>query len=178
MKLQTSLLAVTTVLAGSASAHSAHEEDEVVCFSGIVMDTYCVELGVLLDRPSVETLRNPELHSLHCLVDVPRCVNGGYEMLAETPEGSEYPYGRFLRLDQTGNEEVVALAQSVGQPGPCSTCTGTMGSETMNFRATVIGTIIPGADGALDTLATQSVLTYEEGCPGMLLNESWTCSCD
>ena len=35
-----------------------------VCIVGYVMDTFCIERGTLLDNPSVETLRNPELHSM------------------------------------------------------------------------------------------------------------------
>jgi len=91
---------------------SCAQDEELVCFKGFVMDTYCVELGVLLDNPSVETLVSPELHSYACLVDVPVCYyESGFEMLAETTaEGaSSYPYGRFLRLDTrtAGNEAVM-----------------------------------------------------------------------
>jgi len=161
-----SILVALALLVGATFA----QEDEVVCFQGYVMDTYCVRLGVLLDNPTVETLRHPELHSFHCLVDVPRCIADGYEMLAESP-GREFPYGRFLRLDATGNEQMLELARSFGQPGGCSTCTGTLGSETQGFRATVIGTLVSDS-GYPQTFATQSVVSYEQGCPeGMTVIE-------
>ena len=57
-----------------------------VCIVGYVMDTFCINRGTLLDNPSVKTLRNPELHTIHCLVDVSRCRNSGYEVLRD-PEG-------------------------------------------------------------------------------------------
>jgi len=75
------------------------------------------------------------------LLDVPRRIGDGYEMLAES-SGEEFPYIRFLRLVAAGNEQVFDLAGSSGQPGGCSTCTGTLGSETGRFRATVIGTLV------------------------------------
>lgn len=162
-----SVLLVLAVIIGVAVAHEGHNnDDEVVCFQGFVMDTYCVNLGVLLDNPTVKTLQQPEIHSYHCLVDVPRCIADGYEMLAEASlsENDEFPYGRFLRLNAAGNEKVINLARNYGKPGPCSTCTGMLGNETQGLRITVIGTLVPDT-GSPPTLATQNVLTYNEGCP-------------
>lgn len=36
-----------------------------VCVEGLVMDKYCIDLGVLLDNQSVRTLEGPHLHSVH-----------------------------------------------------------------------------------------------------------------
>ena len=33
--------------------------------NGFIMDQYCIDLGVLLDNPSIVTLENPGAHSLH-----------------------------------------------------------------------------------------------------------------
>ena len=46
---------------------------ETVCYTGYVMDMYCIYRGRLLDAPSLETLQNPGRHSVHCLVDVAQC---------------------------------------------------------------------------------------------------------
>ena len=43
---------------------------DVVCVTGYIMDHFCIERGTLLDNPSTETLKNPEEHSFHCLLDV------------------------------------------------------------------------------------------------------------
>jgi hypothetical protein len=32
---------------------------------GFIMDTICIDLGTLLDNPSVRTLENPGVHSFH-----------------------------------------------------------------------------------------------------------------
>jgi hypothetical protein len=32
---------------------------------GYIMDEFCISLGTLLDNPSVRTLENPGVHSLH-----------------------------------------------------------------------------------------------------------------
>jgi hypothetical protein len=127
------------------------------------MDTFCIERGTLLDNSAVESLRNPELHSYHCLVDVTRCVNSGFEMLADVRNETGGLYGRFLRLDDAGNQMILERARATGLPGFCSTCVGTSGSEELGFRATVVGTIVPGSSPQL--FNTQSVLAYEEECP-------------
>lgn len=127
------------------------------------MDTYCVNLEVLLDNPTVETLRDPQIHSYHCLVDVPRCIEGGFEILVESSSATGL-WGRFLRLDTNETQQTVELARAYGAPGGCSTCTGTLGNEMQGFRATVIGSIIPDS-GMPPVLDTQRVVSYAEGCP-------------
>lgn len=85
-------------------------------------------------------------------------------MLAEVGnETNGLPYGRFLRLDDAGNQMVIDLARATGLPGFCSTCTGVLGSEEEGFRATVVGTIVPGSSPQL--FNTQSVLPFGEACP-------------
>jgi hypothetical protein len=151
---------VSALLAG---ASTAQDGGELSCFKGFVMDTFCIERGTLLDKPSVESLRNPELHSYHCLVDVKRCVDSGFEMLADVRNETGGLYGRFLRLDEAGNQMVIDLARANGKLGSCSTCTGVSGSEEEGFRATVVGTIVPGSAPRL--FNTESVLPYDEACP-------------
>ena len=46
------------------------------------MDRYCINRETLLDNAQLKTLLTPELHSVHCLVDVGVCRDSGYEILA------------------------------------------------------------------------------------------------
>lgn len=41
-----------------------------ITFDGYVMDIFCIQRGVLLDRPDVATLEDPSVHSVHCLIDI------------------------------------------------------------------------------------------------------------
>ena len=72
---------VLRILALAPAALSSNN----VCFHGYVMDTYCIELGTLLDNPSKATLLYPQDHSLHCLVDVGVCRSSRFNMLAADP---------------------------------------------------------------------------------------------
>jgi hypothetical protein len=53
------------------------------------MDQLCIDRGTLLDNPSVKTLENPELHTIHCLIDIKRCIDSGFTILKppSTPGG-------------------------------------------------------------------------------------------
>lgn len=109
-----------------------------ICFQGYVMDIFCINRGTLLDNPRIKTLERPDRHSVHCLVDVTRCVSSGYELLLDPLEDGGM-YGRAFRLDEMGNQNVVNLARSLGD---CSTCMDT-GMQVEGFRATVLGVIQP-----------------------------------
>ena len=100
---------------------------EQVCMTGFIMDTFCINRGTLLDAPSVVSLKNPELHSYHCLLDVGVCIDSGYQVLgSKDPVNGLYCQG--LRVDDT--DKVVFAGRAHGttesQPGffSCSTCSG------------------------------------------------------
>eukprot|EP00957_Ditylum_brightwellii_P188307 14335971-Ditylum_brightwellii.AAC.1 len=91
----------------------ALEIGATVCAKGFIMDKFCIKRGTLLDKPSVKTLRNPKQHSLHSLVDDPRCVNSGYEVLLDPPSPGEGGlYRRAWTLDAAGAKEMIALARA------------------------------------------------------------------
>eukprot|EP00121_Abeoforma_whisleri_P016260 Awhi_evm1s14926 len=138
-----------------------------ICFEGFVMDNFCINRGTLLDAPSITTLINPDLHSLHCLLDVAQCTASGYELLSEPAEGSN-TYGRAYRLDATGNTLVLAHGRSIGMGGGgCTTCTGGTGNETKGLRVTVKGKITtPATDSLPATIAVSEVLSSDVGCVG------------
>ena len=113
---------------------------QTICYTGYVMDMYCIERGTLLDAPKMGTLQNPAAHTVHCLVDVPSCEHSDYNLLQLTPSAGSDKHCRAYKLDSHGKSLAVALARSVGI---CSTCDGT-GSLSAGFSATVVGT----ADGS------------------------------
>ena len=135
---------------------------EEVCLTAYVMDTYCIDRGTLLDNPSVVTLDHPEKHSIHCLVDVARCYDSGFELLVEPPAAV-----RAFKLDNAGFAKAMALARATGSTGHgCSTCTGDKAtSDAAGFRATVIGTFDPDDTRTPKVLAVTSVLPASTPCP-------------
>ena len=98
-----------------APQRSAAEIKEV-CLTAYVMDTYCIDRTTLLDNPSINTLEGPDKHSIHCLVDVARCYDSGFELLSDPKEG-ETMHVRAFKLDETGFKKALALARD-GLEGP------------------------------------------------------------
>lgn len=129
------------------------------------MDTYCLNRGTLLDNTDVVSLEGPDVHSIHCLVDVERCYASGFELLQDPKEGSKV-HCRAYKLDKVGNDKVIKLARSSGKKGYCSTCTGNAGSPDRGFRATIYGRVTTA--GTADTPAILSVsrvlLPSEDEC--------------
>jgi hypothetical protein len=112
-----------------------------ICTVGYIMDSYCIERGVLLDHTNLLTLEHPGEHSVHCLVDVPKCYESGFEVLQD-PDASSKLHCRALRLDATGNKLALSLARQLGDKNAgCSTCTAGAGTLKKGFRATVIGSV-------------------------------------
>jgi len=130
----------TTFLLSCVLLCTAASNGDAVCFEGYVMDTYCINLGTLLDKSTVKTLENPGEHSVHCLVDVGVCHESGFELLRE-PVAPSTLYTRAYKLDATGNKLALDLGRATGDKSQgCGTCTGS-GTLAKGFRATVKGTI-------------------------------------
>jgi hypothetical protein len=130
------------------------------------MDKFCSERGTLLDNGGVKTLKNPELHSLHCLVDVNICYSSGYEVLAPAANGTGYC--RAFDLGSNGTATMLSFARARGQGGgSCSTCSNEDPSApTRGFRATVLGTIATAAtSGAAAMLENVQALAHGAACP-------------
>lgn len=130
-------------------------QPEEVCLSGYVMDTFCIKRGTLLDAPDLESLKYPAEHTIHCLVDIPICVESGYEMLKpdETREGW---YTSVAKLNSFGNEEVVRLATEERM----------MNGDAKGFRATVVGTL--DTSTTPPSLIASTVLHGSVDCPASL----------
>lgn len=138
-----------------------------VCYTGFIMDLYCINRGTLLDAPKTSTLLHPDEHSIHCLTDVERCVHSGFEVLADEKDGSG-TFCRVFELDQSGNEMALALARETGEKGRCTTCAGPDGAQEKGFRATVYGTIDEGSQSP-KKLAVTRILPASEGCANATL---------
>ena len=118
----------------------------------LLMDTYCILRGTLLDNADLRTLEHPDKHSVHCVVDVPLCYESGFEVLQDPPaDDSTKFYCRALKLDAKGNAMALALARELGEKfegkDGCRTCTAGEGTLRRGFRATVIGKLDPNGDG-------------------------------
>jgi len=139
--MTTSLPFVTTAmimmltLTPSSIVNAALQAGDNICVEGYVMDSFCIDRGTLMDNPSVQTLLNPELHSFHCLLDVPSCVESPFEILLEPNEPGQ-PFSRGFRLDD--NSKAVALGKQVGI---CDTCADENGRK-LGFRAVMNATIV------------------------------------
>lgn len=163
MRNAAALILLLLVAAKCASA-------QTVCYTGFVMDTFCIERGTLLDNGALRSLEDgegPQWHSYHCLLDVPQCYNGGYEMLAPPLEGST-THCRVLQMasapgSSAGADMLLAFFRAHGRPGACSTCTGTLGDETQGPRATVYGTIVDDTTSP-PTLELTDIRPASEAC--------------
>ena len=165
--MTTRLLLLVAAITSWSSANAARE----VCVEGFVMDTFCINLGVLFDNSNVKTLENPEKHSVHCLVDVPQCFNSGFNILQPSSSGSP-AYANAFRLDHVGNQKVLAVARANGRS--CTTCESG-GTITRGLRGTFFGTITQEATDSQPAMLAVKNMTVSpktlnpnsmsDGCP-------------
>ena len=126
--------------------------------------SFCIDLGSLLDTGD-ETLRFPDRHSVHCLVDVRRCWQSGFQILSENPDGNGL-YSQVAEFDDFGNESVLSLARALGS---CGTCDSGYSNrfQSHGFQATVIGTLIPRGSG-VPLLEVEHVVEASVSCDELL----------
>ena len=128
--------------------------DQSYCYSAYVMDRYCIDRGTLLDAPSLATLSNPHLHSVHCLVDVGSCVTSPFELLSLN-SNDDGVHCRAYTLSSQAHDATIDLAREIGS---CSTCSSS-GETTHGFSALFVGTI----DGT--TFNAETILPLPATCP-------------
>jgi hypothetical protein len=58
-------LFVLVIFLGNSRVHNQNNSVE-----GFIMDKICIDLGYLLDNPSVRTLENPGVHTFHWYVNL------------------------------------------------------------------------------------------------------------
>ncbi|RHY97376.1 hypothetical protein DYB31_015420 [Aphanomyces astaci] len=124
--LLASFLVVLSVTSG-ASAQNCSAQGKNVTATGFVMDNYCIDLGKLMDNPTVKTLEGPEVHSIHCLVDLKPCVDSLYTLLAPPENGSKL-YTVKYQLGAAGSALAKNYAENArllgGKKGFTATVTG------------------------------------------------------
>lgn len=138
-----------------------------VCFSGYVMDTFCIEQGTLVENPAIQTLSStgPSQHSLHCLIDMAQCV-AEWEMLrAPATQGGNYCRAFKIDAASQGFTDAVNLGKATGSTTlGCTTC-GTSGTLERGLQLTVRGTYDDAAMVSPRVLTVTSVgLADAETC--------------
>jgi hypothetical protein len=146
------LLAVESFLL--TDVHNAHLSP-TNSVEGFVMDNYCLydtPGRTLLDTGDV-TLRFPDRHTVHCLVDVGVCRAGPYYILGDPMKDGDM-YTVDYVLDDAGRLKIIDLARAAGK---CSTCTGD-GDLVRGYRAEIIGvvTALATADAPITLMLTSA----------------------
>jgi hypothetical protein len=98
------------------------------------------------------------MHSFHCLIDVPSCVNSHFDVLLEPAEPGQL-YTRGFRLDDPSQAKAVELAKQVGM---CDTC---VGDQPKGFRAAMTATVseMNSADGSVPpTITIKQIMNSNE----------------
>ncbi|EQC38756.1 hypothetical protein SDRG_03720 [Saprolegnia diclina VS20] len=144
-----------------AAAAGCSATGKTVSVTGYIMDNLCIDMGTLLDKPQVKTLLNPELHSIHCLVDVKACVSSKYTVLAPPTGNASNLYSVAYQLDAGTTEKLQALAEAArkagGNQGFAATLTGIDdGSKTLQC-ATIDPTV--NVDGKAITVTSAGSAT-------------------
>lgn len=141
---------------------------DVICASGYIMDYFCILRGTLFDNPTLSTLgpNGPKEHSVHCLIDVPVCVNSPFEILNEVNNSNvtnsnndeEIRYGRAWRVSK--NDLIVEYARKVGV---CDD--GCQGVQKKGLKATIIGEVLDLGNSETPSLIKPiAVVDSDVGC--------------
>jgi hypothetical protein len=148
---------VSILLSSGILPVQALEVGEQFCVEGFVMDFYCINLQFLLDRTNIRTLEQPDLHSVHCLVDVGVCAGSPFEILLD-PLPGETLYARGWRLDGDTKERIIDLARSVGS---CRTCDDRQGL-IQGFRAALNATVLDLGSSSVPPLISATEIQQSE----------------
>jgi hypothetical protein len=135
---------------------------------GFIMDNYCIQRGTLMDSLSVTTLEQPYLHSVHCLLDVPECIQSNFELLFDPTEGLENIYRRGFVLDEAAKASAVQVAANVSK---CDTCTG-VGQLERGFRVR-LDNVIVRTEADL-TAGVPSIISASQVTPVYYYNDAST----
>ena len=147
------------------------------------MDRFCINRGTLLDNSGVKTLLNPELHSVHCLVDVGVCRDSGFEILAplaqKTADAAYCPAYR-IGGGASGFDKTLKLARELGNKNNgCTTCTGSKVDK--GFRALFVGRVSGSTAWSAakpPVLEVSQVLEAGSKCPNGLGQTQPPCGSD
>jgi len=103
-------------------------------FTGYVVDNYCWgQPGhVGLDGSQLGTV--PGTHTLHCMFDIPQCMENGYVLLEElsAADADGYTYTQKYRLDAVGDALIVEMGQAEQDR---------VGDYAFDVQVTITGTV-------------------------------------
>jgi hypothetical protein len=115
-----------------------------------------------MDAPTVVTLKNPEMHSLHCLLDIPACYESPFHILEDPPcPGDLYGTG-WAAADNT------RLLEAARSEGICDTC-GDSGTLEKGFRGEVRGIVITTNPPVINVTEFLYLPVGQEGCTDVTL---------
>ncbi|EQC38751.1 hypothetical protein SDRG_03715 [Saprolegnia diclina VS20] len=123
-RLSTALVILSAALSSAHAACAATGKN--VTLSGFIMDNFCITRGVMVDNPTTLTLQHPEVHSIHCLVDLTACTESGYSILSPpSAPGANYTVKYQLGTDGTALAIKYGMAaRNYGKTGFNATLTG------------------------------------------------------
>ena len=132
--------------------------------------SFCINLGSLLDTGD-KTLKHPDRHSVHCLIDVGQCVNSGFQLLSQNPDADSGEHVQLAEFDDAGHDMAVDLAKAVGS---CTDCDNGRNSNFLSrgLQMTVIGTLVE-RDGDVPLLQVDEVFESSIGCEDMNMTASF-----
>ena len=152
---------------------ATNEEDgginvgDEVCITGYIINSSCMQLGNLLSESDIIP-KNPD-DSFHCLLDVDRFEDIGYDVLGEKRDDADTRCLGF-RLDDAGITKTTRRATSrQGNISHCSICSVDVAVPYRGYRATVKGTVKELGDGSIGISGTPILHDVE------ILDESIDC---
>ena len=102
--------AAPTPSAAQTTCGQAYSGATFVQAEGYPMDNFCIDNTVMLDNPTIKSLEFPNKHTLHCLVEITRCVDSGYTLL-KPPATTGGLYTIRYQLGKAGTEVVKAAGE-------------------------------------------------------------------
>ncbi|CAB9511491.1 expressed unknown protein [Seminavis robusta] len=147
---------------GQQPGDAGVEVGSEICTYGYIMDQFCLDQDFFIDAPDLKPLVVPFNHSLHCLLDVPQCIETPFHILQDpASEGANYTDGWVAEANDLLLQEGRTLGSAtVG----CTTCTSTDGDLKQGFRATVRGTVKSLDPPILTVTSVDDLDAGEMGC--------------
>eukprot|EP00285_Hemiselmis_virescens_P014202 CAMPEP_0173384566 /NCGR_PEP_ID=MMETSP1356-20130122/7141_1 /TAXON_ID=77927 ORGANISM="Hemiselmis virescens, Strain PCC157" /NCGR_SAMPLE_ID=MMETSP1356 /ASSEMBLY_ACC=CAM_ASM_000847 /LENGTH=141 /DNA_ID=CAMNT_0014339983 /DNA_START=34 /DNA_END=455 /DNA_ORIENTATION=- len=113
-----------------------------VTHEGFIVDKYCWDKPghVGIDGSNLETA--PEAHTVHCMVDIASCRDGGFVLLEKKSGASVYSV-KYV-LDAAGNTKALEFLDALkasdggGRKSVIVSAEGTVGSDGSTFSLTTL----------------------------------------
>eukprot|EP00039_Didymoeca_costata_P010260 m.137777 g.137777 ORF g.137777 m.137777 type:complete len:411 (-) comp14760_c0_seq2:113-1345(-) len=128
----------------------------VVTVEGWAADIFCINRGTALDNSNLQMAETPEEHTLHCLVEIPVCVESGYAVFSLDKVGNTREV--LYVLDDAGSQLIVDAGEAKLEEGRTTglrvKLTGKVSQETRTFN-------VAGESKTFEVLKCVDLDTYE-----------------